>query len=276
MAVFAIGDIQGCFDDLQRLLKKIKFNPDADVLWLTGDLVNRGPKSLETLRFVKGLGSRAITVLGNHDLHLLALAAGVKSKKRYKDGLQSVLNAPDRDDLLEWLRSQPLLHHDADLGYTMVHAGLSPQWDLATAENCAREVERILRGDRYVEFLHEMYGNEPSQWSEELDGTARFRFIINCFTRIRFCDAAGRLELAHKGSPDEGPAALLPWFEVPGRKSKNSAIIFGHWSTLGRMKRGNVYALDTGCVWGGELTTLRLDGETRWHCIDCPGAQKPG
>lgn len=277
MAVFAIGDIQGCYDDLQRLLERIKFNPAEDWLWFTGDLVNRGPKSLEALRFVKSLGERAVCVLGNHDLHLLALAAGV-DKHKSADTLEAVLAAPDRDALLNWLRHRPLLHHDNALGFTLVHAGLPPQWDLATATLCARELESTLHSADYAEFLRQMYGNQPARWSPELQGIERLRFIVNCFTRLRYVNMQGELDLTSKGAPGTQPDGFLPWFALPARQSANLHIIFGHWSTLGEVTGYNVYPLDTGCVWGGRLSALRLDGDGSggWYCVDCPRSQQPG
>ena len=276
MSVFALGDIQGCYDELQKLLARIKFNPAEDLLWFTGDLVNRGPKSLDALRFVKSLGARAICVLGNHDLHLLALAAGV-DQHRSTDTLDAVLSAPDRDDLLHWLRHRPLLHHDAVLGFTLVHAGLPPQWNLATATDCAHELETALRAADYAEFLRHMYGNQPARWSPELKGNERLRFIVNCFTRLRYVSADGDLDLSSKGAPGTQAQGFEPWFSVPGRKSTELHIIFGHWSTVGEVKGHNVYPLDTGCVWGGRLSALRLDGDGSggWYCVDCPGAQQP-
>ncbi len=277
MAIFAIGDIQGCYDDLRRLLERLDFNPAEDQLWFTGDLVNRGPKSLETLRFVKSLGERAVCVLGNHDLHLLALAAGVHRHKP-ADTLDPILAAPDRDELLHWLRQRPLLHHDATLGYTLIHAGLPPQWDLAIATACARELEAALRAADYPEFFTQMYGDQPRRWSAELSGMGRLRFIVNCFTRLRYCSPEGELDLACKGAPGTQPAGFMPWFEVPGRASAGLYILFGHWSTLGEIKGQNIYPLDTGCVWGGRLSALRLDGDDSggWYCVDCSGAQQPG
>lgn len=276
MAIFAIGDVQGCFDDLQRLLDRIRFNPAEDTLWFTGDLVNRGPKSLDSLRFVRSLGERAVTVLGNHDLHLLALGEGLREPGRHDETLLQVLDAPDRDELLDWLRHRPLMHHDAALGYTLIHAGLPPQWDIGTALLLAQEVEATLHGPDYRDLLAGMYGNEPTQWSSALCGDARTRFIINCFTRMRFCDAEGSLDLVHKGPPGTQPEGLLPWFEVPERASAGQHILFGHWSTLGEVSGHNVYPLDTGCLWGGRLTALRLDDDGGWYSIDCPGAQVPG
>ncbi len=276
MAIFAIGDVQGCFDDLQRLLDRVRFNPAEDRLWFTGDLVNRGPKSLDSLRFVRSLGERAVAVLGNHDLHLLALGEGLREPQGKDETLLPVLDAPDRDELLEWLRQRPLMHSDPDLGYALVHAGLAPQWDIQTALALAHEVEAVLRGPGYRELLANMYGNEPAQWSDELAGHERERFIINCFTRMRYCDADGRLDLEHKGPPGTQPEPLMPWFEVPGRASARQHILFGHWSTLGEVSGHNAYPLDTGCLWGGRLTALRLDDDGGWYSIDCPGAQVPG
>ena len=205
MAIFAIGDVQGCYDQLRRLLERLSFNPDEDRLWFTGDLVNRGPQSLETLRYISALGERAVCVLGNHDLHLLALAAGVDRHKS-TDTLDAILTAPDRDDLLHWLRLRPLLHHDATLGYTLIHAGLPPQWDLVAASACARELESVLRSPAHTDFFASMYGNQPDRWSPELSGMERLRFIINCYTRLRYCNADGALDLASKGPPGTQPA----------------------------------------------------------------------
>ncbi|MGH8402201.1 MAG: symmetrical bis(5'-nucleosyl)-tetraphosphatase, partial [Gammaproteobacteria bacterium] len=253
MAIFAIGDIQGCYDELRHLLDRIRFNPAEDTLWLTGDLVNRGPKSLDVLRFVKDLGDNAICVLGNHDLHLLALASG-QDKHKSADTLDAVLAAPDRDTLLDWLRHRPLLHHDAALGYTLIHAGLPPQWDLETATDCAHELENVLRDNAYREFFNHMYGNQPNHWSPDLSGIERLRFIVNCFTRLRYCTADGILDLTSKGAPGSQPEPYMPWFEVPDRASATLHILFGHWAALGEVKGHNVYPLDTGCVWGGRLT----------------------
>ena len=277
MAVFAIGDLQGCHDELMQLLERIRFDPAEDTLWFTGDLVNRGPRSLEVLRYVRELGKHAVCVLGNHDLHLLAVAAGT-ARSKSGDTLDAVLSAPDRDELLHWLRHRPLLHHDAALGYTLIHAGLPPQWDLGTAKACARELEAVLRGDGHHEFFRHMYGNEPRLWSPSLTGVERLRFIVNCYTRMRYCDAEGGLDLKVKGAPGSQSPGLLPWFEMPGRLSRELHILFGHWSTVGEIRDRNVHALDTGCVWGGRLTALRLDGDDSggWYCVDCAGAQRPG
>lgn len=274
MAVYAIGDVQGCYDELQSLLEKIQFDPSKDMLWFAGDLVNRGLKSLEVLRFVKGLEDSAIVVLGNHDLHLLAVALGCQWP-RPKDTFDQILAAPDRNELLDWLRYRPLLHHDSALGYTLIHAGLPPQWGLEVAKRCALEAEAVLRSDGYVEFIEQMYGNEPVLWENTLTGNDRLRFIINCFTRLRYCDEQGRLELNEKGAPGKQPPGYFPWFDIKGRASADMKIIFGHWSTLGIKTHGNVYALDTGCVWGGELTAMRLDGEPARFSIPCRGVCDP-
>ena len=276
MATFAIGDVQGCFDDLQRLLGRLNFEPEEDQLWFTGDLVNRGPKSLETLRFVRGLGDNAVTVLGNHDLHLLAVAAGCQPVKP-KDTLRNILDAPDAAELLDWLRRRPLAHYDAQLGYLLVHAGLPPEWDLALALAAAREAEDILRGPGYRELLLNMYGDEPARWTDDLAGFPRLRYIINAFTRIRYCRADGGLDLTHKGPPGSQPAGLVPWFRVPARRNRDLDIVFGHWSTLLDSKTPRAWALDTGCLWGGKLTALRLDGEEGlWISVGCQGERRPG
>jgi bis(5'-nucleosyl)-tetraphosphatase (symmetrical) len=274
MAVYAIGDIQGCFDELQSLLELIHFSPQQDHLWFAGDLVNRGPKSLETLRFIKGLGKHAVSVLGNHDLHLIAAAHGhpIKSDDHTLD---AILNAPDRDELIDWLRQQPLLHHDAALGYTMIHAGLPPQWDLKLARQCAQEVETMLRSNNIANFIEHMYGNKPRRWSDELSGWKRLRFTVNCLTRLRFCDDEGRLEFKYKGTPGSQPAEFRPWFEIPERNSKDLNIVFGHWSTLGKRDDPGVFPLDTACLWGGELTALRLDTTPQWFSLPCAEGQTP-
>ncbi|HHH48194.1 MAG TPA: symmetrical bis(5'-nucleosyl)-tetraphosphatase [Gammaproteobacteria bacterium] len=275
MAIYAIGDIQGCFDELQSLLGMCHFNPAADRLWFTGDLVNRGPDSLKVLRFVRGLGDSAITVLGNHDLHLLAVAEGL-GKRHKADTLQAILKAPDRDELLHWLRHRPLLHHDAGLNTALLHAGLPPQWDLREARACSAEVEAVLRGDDYHEFLAHMYGDKPRRWAMDLTGWERLRFIVNCFTRLRFCRVDGELCLKAKGEPGTQPPGCMPWFQVPGRRSTQTRIVFGHWSTLGLYHGDNVLALDTGCLWGGLLTAARLDGEAKIISCDCNGYRRPG
>jgi bis(5'-nucleosyl)-tetraphosphatase (symmetrical) len=275
MAVYAIGDIQGCYDELLELLANLRFDREHDRLWFVGDLVNRGPKSLETLRFVQGLGQNAITVLGNHDLHLLAAAHGIRPDSIDGDTLEPILAAPDRDALIDWLRHQPLLHYDGELGYLMVHAGLPPQWDLKLAQRCAGEVETVLRGDRLESFLSRMYGNKPKQWSTELDGWDRLRFIINCFTRMRYCDRNGRLDLKSSGPPGSQPEGYYPWFEIPARASGDINIIFGHWSTLRPSDTPGVYPIDQGCLWGGQLTALRIDTRPERIELPCRGWLKP-
>lgn len=267
MATWAIGDIQGCFDELVELLDKIEFRPERDRLWLVGDLVNRGPKSLETLRFVRGLGAAAIAVLGNHDFHLLAVAAGV-GKQHKRDTLDPVLKAHDRDALIDWLRHRPLLHHDKELGYLMVHAGLAPGWDLPTAKRCAMEVESALRSDDVDTFYRAMYSDADDCWSDQLSGSHRLRVITDYFARVRFCLPDGSYSVKHKGPPGSQPAEYLPWFDLPQRATAGLPIIFGHWSSLGVVNASNLFALDTGCLWGRQLTAYRLD-QPRWVSIEC-------
>jgi len=268
MATYAIGDVQGCFDELLELLNKIEFDQARDYLWFAGDLVNRGPKSLEVLRFVKGLGDRAITVLGNHDLHLLAVVQD-RREPLAKDRMEAILNAPDRDELCDWLRQQPLMHRDDQLGYVMLHAGLPPQWSLDDAVLRASEVEQVLRSGDSAAFINNIYGNEPVQWSNRLSGWQRLRFITNCFTRLRFCDEQGRLELKEKGAPGNQPVGYQPWFDLRASQRDKQQILFGHWSTLGMRQPGNAHALDTGCVWGGTLSALRIDVEPQWTNVAC-------
>jgi len=257
MATYAFGDIQGCYDEMRRLLDRLTFDPSKDKLWFAGDLVNRGPESLKVLRFVKSLGDRAVVVLGNHDLHLLALGAGY-NRGRDKSNLEDILTAPDRDELLDWLRHRPLMHHAPNKRFSMVHAGLAPQWELETALACAREVETALRDPGYADFLGSMYGDGPERWSDDLRGIERLRFSINCFTRLRYCWPDGRLALREKGPPGTQSTSALPWFRVADRASRGERIIFGHWSTLGYCAEDNVWALDSGCLWGGHLTAIRV------------------
>jgi bis(5'-nucleosyl)-tetraphosphatase (symmetrical) len=275
MARYAIGDIQGCFDELQALLERCHYCADRDELWFVGDLVNRGPRSLETLRFVRSLGAGATVVLGNHDLHLLALAAGAKRKPRDGDTLDAVLAAPDRDQLLEWLAGRPLAVFDEARGDFLVHAGLAPPWSPRLAAQLAREVEAVLRADPRTLF-DAMYGNQPDTWSEGLRGMERLRFVINAFTRMRYCRRDGRLDLEAKDKPGEQASDLLPWFDVPGRQSGDVRIICGHWSTLGLVRRRDLLALDTGCVWGGALTAVNLDVESEPVQSACKAHQDPG
>jgi bis(5'-nucleosyl)-tetraphosphatase (symmetrical) len=279
MAVYAIGDVQGCFAELRQLLEKVHFDPVADRLWFTGDLVNRGPRSLETLRFVRALGDRAVTVLGNHDLHLLAVAHGV-SRTRHHDTFGDVLGAQDRDELLDWLRRRPLLHGEG--GFYLIHAGLPPQWTLEQAAALAAEVEAVLAGEAYPEFFRHMYGDRPDLWSDALEGWDRLRVIVNGLTRLRYCEPDGRLDYRQKGPPGSQPAPLVPWFEAPERQSRDAQVIFGHWSTLGFYAGNGVVCLDTGCLWGGELTALRLEDGRRFSVpgrrggYRRPGSNLPG
>lgn len=267
MAVYAIGDVQGCYAGLRALLDKLKFDPASDTLWFTGDLVNRGPQSLEVLRFVSAIPG-VVSVLGNHDLHCLAVASGQAPEKK-NDTFNSLFAAPDRDALLSWLRQRPLLHHDDKLEVSLVHAGLLPSWDVSEATRCAREAEHaIARSDKNELFTH-MYGDTPDRWQESLDGWARLRIIINAFTRLRYCHADGRLDLRPKMAPGRQPAGLLPWFQVPGRLSQSNRILFGHWSTLGVWNQDNVIGLDSGCLWGGRLTAVRLDGPAQFTDVPC-------
>ncbi len=274
MAIYAIGDVQGCYDALQRLLDIVKFEPPRDTLWLVGDLVNRGPQSLETLRFVKNLGSAAITVLGNHDLHLLVVAAGY-SKKQHGDTLEDILHAPDRDELLHWLRQQKLMH--ASDGYAMVHAGLLPQWSIAQAAMLAHEVEKVMRAGGHDDLMRDMYGNEPRAWREDLKGYDRLRVIINAMTRMRLCTADGEMEFRHKLAPVAGtmPEGYMPWYDAPERASADTPVIFGHWASLGTLLRPDVIGLDSGCVWGRKLSALRLDDRRTFQC-GCTGLRNTG
>lgn len=268
MATYAIGDIQGCLEPLQCLLQEIKFNPSKDKLWLAGDLINRGPDTLETLRFLYRLRDSITIVLGNHDLHFIAVYYGLR-KRGKNDTLDELLRAPDCADLVYWLRQQKLVHHDPRLNFTMVHAGIPPQWDLSEALAHAREVENVLQTDKIETFLSGMYGNLPSRWDKNLTGVDRLRLITNYFTRMRFCSAEGELELQTKESVDAAPIGFAPWFSFAERKTWDQRILFGHWAALeGRTDVENVYALDTGCVWGGSLTALRLEDE-RWFACDC-------
>jgi bis(5'-nucleosyl)-tetraphosphatase (symmetrical) len=258
MPTYAIGDVQGCYDELQDLLQCIAFDPQQDVLWFTGDLVNRGHQSLHVLRFVRSL-PRAQVVLGNHDIHLLSLANGHPFEKHT---LQDVLAAPDCQELVDWLRRQPLLHEDAQLGYVMSHAGVFPHWSLAQAQRYAREVEQVLQRPDYADHLDSLYGNQPNQWHADLAGHDRLRFIVNAFTRMRFCTLEGELDFLQTGKIGSQPDHLLPWFAVPHRAIGAVPIVFGHWAALGgQIPEGiaPVFALDTGCAWGASLTAMRLE-----------------
>jgi bis(5'-nucleosyl)-tetraphosphatase (symmetrical) len=271
MATYVVGDVQGCFTALQQLLQQVGFSPATDRLWLVGDMVNRGPDSLAVLRWVRDLGERATVVLGNHDLHLLAVHAGAVQRAR-GDTLDAVLAAPDADELLDWLRCRPLLH--VEDGVVMVHAGLLPAWDVATAQRLAAEVEGVLRGPGYLAFLGQMYGNQPVQWQESLQGVARWRLIVNTFTRMRMVTQDGALDLRFKGERTEAPPELLPWFAHPQRRWRGAEIVCGHWSALGLYQHEGVHALDTGCLWGGNLTALRLEDRAVFS-LPCSITQAP-
>jgi bis(5'-nucleosyl)-tetraphosphatase (symmetrical) len=272
---YAIGDVQGCCDELRALLSRIGFAADRDRLWFVGDLVNRGPQSLATLRFVRALGDNAVVVLGNHDLHLLAIACGCHAARR-SDTLDEILRAPDRDALLEWLATRSLAHSEA--GDLLVHAGVVPQWTMETTLELAREVEFALRNDPRHLFEH-MYGDEPDRWSPELGGPDRLRFAINVLTRMRVCTNEGRINLRLKGKPPAAASGWLPWFDVESRRTRGNRIVFGHWSALGLVVRENVVGLDSGCVWGGSLTAFDLEGGLAAGrtpiSVSCAGYQLP-
>lgn len=275
MSRHAIGDIQGCCDELRALLGRIGFSADRDRLWFVGDLVNRGPQSLEVLRYVRALGDNAVVVLGNHDLHLLAIACGSRSPRR-TDTLNEVLRAPDRDALLEWLATRPLAHFEA--GDLLVHAGIVPQWSIDMTLGLAREVELALHSNPRNLFDH-MYGDEPDHWSATLAGTDRLRFVINVLTRMRVCTDDGHINLRLKGKPPAGDSPWRPWFELESRRTRGTRIVFGHWSALGLVLREDVVGLDSGCVWGGSLTALDLDASRAGGCapiaVPCAGHQSP-
>jgi len=256
MKTYAIGDVQGCLESLQALMKKIEHDtPHARYLFV-GDLVNRGPHSLETLRFVRHLDEKAITVLGNHDLHLLAIAAGAKKKEK-SGSLQAIFDAPDGNELINWLRTRPMVHNEN--GMLLVHAGVLPQWSLQQTMLLAKEVESVLQGPHWIDFMREMYGDEPAKWHDDLKGTDRLRCVVNGLTRLRFCSEEGKMEFDVKEDLSAAPPGFVPWFDVQTRRTKNDTIIFGHWSTLGLLLRPNLMALDTGCVWGRQLTAVRLE-----------------
>ena len=275
MAVYLIGDVQGCDQALERLLHTIDFSASRDTLYLLGDLVNRGPDSLGVLRRVQALASSARCVLGNHDLHALAVAAGVRQPGR-TDTLQGLLQAPDRPALLDWLRQQAMALQAH--GVLMVHAGVLPQWSAQDTLRHAAALEAVLRGPDATVFLARMYGNEPARWDEGLQGLDRLRLTVNALTRLRFCSADGTMEFATKEGADGAPAGFMPWFDVPGRRTASDVVAFGHWSTLGWLNRTDVLALDSGCVWGGCLSALRLQADGRHELLQvrCPQAQVPG
>lgn len=261
MSTYVIGDIHGCFDQLQLLLSKIKFSQNNDTLWFTGDLINGGPKSTEVLRFIKGLGNQHICVLGNHDAVLLALAAKIKPAYEINTaGFDPILQAPDCAELIEWLRMRPIIHFDAKFNVLLVHAGVLPQWSLKQIQSYAKEFEDILHSDQAFSFYANLYGDQPDTWQETLTGWPRIRFIYNCFTRMRFCTADGKLDLISKNGTNEAPNGYTPWFKIPSVRPHGMKIIFGHWSALnGETGVTNAIAMDTGCVYGRSLTALRLD-----------------
>ena len=268
MATYAVGDVQGCFDELQALLARIGFSQDRDRLWFVGDLVNRGPKSLDVLRFVRALEERAITVLGNHDLHLITQHEGFE-KKRKDDTFTDVLEAPDAKELIDWLRTRPMMH--AEGNWVMVHAGLLPDWRIENALSLAKEVERALRGAGYRDFLANMYGSKPTRWDDALAGWDRLRVIVNAMTRMRFCKPDGEMDFHTTGKTP--PPGFLPWHQTRGGDERQ--IVFGHWSTAGLQLTERVAGIDTGCIWGGPLTALRL--EDRWLAqVPSPGYQSVG
>lgn len=262
MATYCIGDVQGCYDELERLLHIIHYDHNHDHLWFVGDLVNRGPKSLEVLRLISQLPN-TIVVLGNHDLHLLNFYNGIVDFE--VTSMRQILTAPDSPKLIEWLRMRPLLHYDQHHNCVLVHAGIYPGWDLSSAITYAKEAEQALRGEHYVDFLKQMYGSQPTSWQNDLKGWDRLRFIINAFTRMRFCDLHGNLEFDNTGKISTAPFGYLPWFEIPWRKTKEIKILFGHWAALeGVTNDQNALALDTGCIWGKTLTALRVDDGVRF------------
>ncbi|MEO6423595.1 MAG: symmetrical bis(5'-nucleosyl)-tetraphosphatase [Candidatus Nitrotoga sp.] len=271
MATYAIGDIQGCYYELLRLLEQMRFDPAIDRLWLVGDLVNRGPDSVKVLRLIKSLGDAAITVLGNHELHLLAVAEGA-AKLHRSDTLHDILDAPDRGELLTWLRAQRLLYVEGNL--VLVHAGLLPSWTVAKAQLLAHEAEAALAGKQYHDFLVHMYGNYPDHWEDDLSGFNRLRVITNAFTRMRVCTLSGEMEFKFKGKVHKVPEGYMPWFNVPGRASANATVVCGHWSALGLNVGPQVIALDTGCLWGGALSAIRLEDRELFQipCIPKPMA----
>lgn len=269
MATYAIGDVQGCYTSLQRLTQTVRFNPQQDRLWFTGDLVNRGPDSLQVLRYIKNLGPAAITVLGNHDLFLLAVAAGVTTVRR-SDTLAQVLEAPDGDELLAWLRQQSLLHREGDS--VLVHAGLLPQWTVEEAQQLAKESERALRGDQFTATLRSLHPNDHLQWAPELVGPIRFASIINALTRLRTCSVSGVMESSFSGPPELTPDRFHPWFSIPSRRNATATVVFGHWAAMGLHMTPNLLALDSGCVYGRQLTAIRLEDRKVFQ-VTCEGTR---
>ena len=257
MATYAIGDIQGCYDSLCQLLEKLKFDESTDRLWFAGDLINRGPKSLETLRFVKALGDNAVTVLGNHDIHLLALHYGARKRKDKDSTLLQILDAPDADDLIDWLQSSPLIHIDNK--YVLVHAGVHPQWSLETLQTLKIEVESAVHGARSKKAVGKLYGNTDGTWADAESSDQRIKYALNCLTRMRYCESSAAPEYNCSDPPGKQPECLTPWFEFNNNALSDHTVLFGHWAALGYHNYKNVYALDSGCVWGNSLTALRLE-----------------
>jgi bis(5'-nucleosyl)-tetraphosphatase (symmetrical) len=274
MATYAIGDIQGCFDPFQALLKKLSFNPEKDQLWLAGDIINRGPQSLETLRFIMSLGDSAKVVLGNHECHALAVYNGHKRAHK-TDTYHQILDAPDADELFDWIRTRPFFYEDTELDFCMLHAGVPPQWSIEDTRNRAKELEAVLQSTDYNQFLATMYGNDPTFWNDSLSGNDRLRFIINSFTRTRYCDRDGKMDFKEKQAPGSQSSHLIPWFNVPNRKTVSSKILFGHWSTLGIHHENNAFCLDSGCLWGGQLTAMRLEPPHNIIAHECACSLKP-
>ena len=270
MTIWAIGDIQGCYDAFRQLLDQCRFDPADDQLWLVGDLVNRGPQSLETLRFVRSLGKSAVSVLGNHDLYLLMVAAGAVPRRGKDDTLDPIFAAPDVIELLDWLKAQPLAHMVELVGrkHVMVHAGLLPQWSAKDAVALSDEVSTHLRGSNFVSFLKSLWGDTPLAWDNKLSAADRGRVIVNAMTRMRFCSKKGAMDLKIKGKPENAPDGHLPWFDVPGRKTAKDVLVVGHWSALGLKMTPNLVALDSGCLWGGHLTAVSLP-ERRVEQVAC-------
>lgn len=271
MSTYAIGDIQGCFTSLCLLLDRCRFNPNQDRLWFVGDLVNRGPRSLETLRLIRGLGTNVTAVLGNHDLYLLMVAYGAIKKRGADDTLDPILAAPDREELLTWLRHLPLCHTEGQ--FALVHAGILPEWSVKKARKLSQEVEIELRSQNFKSFLKDLWGSEPTRWSDKLKGIERLRMIVNVMTRMRFCHTDGTLNFKAKGPLSKAADGLIPWFQLPKRKSSKHTLVVGHWSALGLRLEENLLALDTGCLWGGKLTALRLE-DRRLFQVDCDPADR--
>lgn len=260
MSTYIIGDIQGCYDELIELLDKIKFDKRKDFVWFTGDIINRGPKSLEALRFIKNLGNSANSVLGNHDIHIIAIALknDHASIKKADNGIKQLLNAPDKDELLTWLRKRPILHKDDDLNFILTHAGIYPLWDIETAEKMAKKAENLIRGENFNDFIEKMYGNTPSKWSESLKSIEKMRFAINAFTRMRYCDHNGNLLFHYKKDLDNKPTDHIPWYALQRPTPITQRLVFGHWSALGYKYKNNTISIDTGCLWGGELSAIKV------------------